>query len=155
MGGEWKGDGDDDDVVVVVVVGRGGGIVVLRAQTTISRSWGSQPPRRGRWSCSDTGGAGVSWGAKGVDDDDLSCDGTAADDDDVMAMTNHFLLEDERPGGVEEGEEEAPDAVSALATSLPLLFGGGQGAGPGPFTAGRSQRRRARGTADAAGARSA
>ncbi len=36
-----------------------------------------------------------------------------------MAMADVFLLEDERPAGGEGGEEEAPTAVSALATSLP------------------------------------
>ena len=60
-GGEEKGDGDV--VVVVVLVGRGGEIVVLRAQTTISRSWGSQPPRRGRWSQPHHRGRGGSAGA--------------------------------------------------------------------------------------------
>ncbi len=42
----------------------------------------------------NTGGAGVSWGARGVDDDDLSCVGTTADDYDGMAMADVFLLED-------------------------------------------------------------
>ena len=56
-----------------------------------------------------------------------------ADDEYEMAMADVFLLKDERPGGVEEGEEEAPDAVSALATSLPRdptmrsSSGGGRG----------------------------
>jgi hypothetical protein len=50
----------------------------------------------------------------------LSCDGAAAaDDDDEMEMADVFLLKDKRPGGAEGRGEEALDAVSALATSLP------------------------------------
>ena len=129
VGWEWKGDGDGDDVVVGK--GEGSSSYALKRQSAAA---GGVSRRAGGGGVShDTGGAGVSWSARGVADDDLSCDGVVADDDDEMAMADVFLLEDERPGGVEEGEEEAPDAVSALATFLPrdtaMRFSSGGGRG--------------------------
>ena len=129
VGWEWKGDGDGDDVVVGK--GEGSSSYALKRQSAAA---GGVSRRAGGGGVShDTGGAGVSWSARGVADDDLSCDGVVADDDDEMAMADVFLLEDERPGGVEEGEEEAPDAVFALATFLPrdtaMRFSSGGGRG--------------------------
>ena len=104
MGGEWKGDGDGRRAG-----GGGSPSYALKRQSATAggvrrRAWGGGVIR-------DTGGAGVSWGAKGVDDDDLLCDGAAADDDDLlcdgaaaddddeMAMADVFLLRGRTTGG--------------------------------------------------------
>ena len=137
VGWEWKGDGDGDDVVVGK--GEGSSSYALKRQSATAggvrrRAWGGGVIR-------DTGRAGVSWGAKGVDDDDLLCDGAAANDDDEMAMADVFLLSGRTTGG---GGDPAMRSSS----------GGGQGAGRSCLTtAGRSQSRRARATVDAVGAR--